>query len=53
MLLTNNRAPLVADVATAPPNTVLEEATGYIDYICHSARGRETTHSQRRGFLLL
>ena len=27
MLLTNNRAPLVADVATAPPNTVLEEAT--------------------------
>ena len=33
MLLTNNRAPLVADVATAPPNTVLEEATGYIDYI--------------------
>lgn len=33
MLLINNRAPVVADVATAPPSTVLEEATGYIDYI--------------------
>lgn len=33
MLLINNRAPLVADVATAPPSTVLEEATGYINYI--------------------
>jgi len=33
MLLLNNRAPLVADVATAPPSTVLEEATGYINYI--------------------
>lgn len=33
MLLINNRAPVVADVATAPPSKVLEEATGYIDYI--------------------
>ncbi|MGI5886935.1 MAG: DUF3160 domain-containing protein [Syntrophomonadaceae bacterium] len=33
MLLLNNRAPVVADVATAPPSTVLEEATGYINYI--------------------
>lgn len=33
MLLLNNRAPLVADVATAPPDTVLEEATGFINYI--------------------
>lgn len=32
-LLLNNRAPVAADVATAPPDTVLEEATGYVNYI--------------------
>lgn len=32
-LLINNRAPVVADVATAPPDMVLEEATGYINTI--------------------
>jgi hypothetical protein len=33
-LLNNNPAMLVADVATAPPDQVLEEATGYIQEIC-------------------
>lgn len=32
-LLNNNPAMLVADVATAPPDKVLEEATGYISQI--------------------
>ncbi|MGI5921824.1 MAG: DUF3160 domain-containing protein [Syntrophomonadaceae bacterium] len=32
-LLADNPCMLVADVATAPPDTVLEEATGYIQYI--------------------
>lgn len=32
-LLNNNPAMLVADVATAPPDQVLEEATGYIQQI--------------------
>lgn len=32
-LLQDNPAPLVADVATSPPDTVLEEATGYVQTI--------------------
>lgn len=32
-LLTNNPAMLVADVATAPPDTVLQEATGFVNQI--------------------
>lgn len=32
-LLQDNPAPLVADVATAPPDKVLEEATGYVHVI--------------------
>lgn len=33
MLLTNNPVMLVADVATAPPNAVLEEGNGYVHSI--------------------
>jgi hypothetical protein len=33
MLLTNNPVMLVADVATAPPDTVLEEGNGYVHSI--------------------
>lgn len=33
MLLTNNPVMLVADVATAPPSTVLEEGNGYVHSI--------------------